>query len=68
MPSLSAAGFNVTAAVSAAEALKLRESGVSFDAILSDIEMPDMTGLEFARGASLWRLGSSANDRADRAG
>jgi two-component system chemotaxis sensor kinase CheA len=49
VPSLSAGGFNVTAAASAAEALKLREAGVSFDAILSDIEMPDMTGLEFAR-------------------
>ena len=34
---------------SAAEALKLREAGVMFDAIVSDIEMPDMDGLEFAR-------------------
>ena len=49
VPSLSASGFRVTAAASAAEALKLRESGVMFDAILSDIEMPDMNGLEFAR-------------------
>jgi two-component system chemotaxis sensor kinase CheA len=49
VPSLSAAGFRVTAAASAAEALKLRDSGVAFDAILSDIEMPDMSGLEFAR-------------------
>jgi two-component system, chemotaxis family, sensor kinase CheA len=49
VPSLSAAGFSVTAAASAAEALKLREAGVVFDAILSDIEMPDMSGLEFAR-------------------
>jgi two-component system chemotaxis sensor kinase CheA len=49
VPSLSAAGYRVTAAASAAEALKLRDAGVAFDAILSDIEMPDMNGLEFAR-------------------
>jgi len=49
VPSLGAAGYRVTAAASAAEALKLREAGVVFDAILSDIEMPDMSGLEFAR-------------------
>jgi two-component system, chemotaxis family, sensor kinase CheA len=49
VPSLGAAGYRVTAAASAAEALKLRDAGVVFDAILSDIEMPDMNGLEFAR-------------------
>jgi two-component system, chemotaxis family, sensor kinase CheA len=49
VPSLSAAGFKVTAAASAAEALRLRESGRMFDAIVSDIEMPDMDGLAFAR-------------------
>jgi two-component system, chemotaxis family, sensor kinase CheA len=49
VPSLGAAGYRATAAASAAEALKLREAGVMFDAILSDIEMPDMSGLEFAR-------------------
>jgi len=49
VPSLGAAGYRATAAVSAAEALKLRDAGVMFDAILSDIEMPDMNGLEFAR-------------------
>ncbi|HVC60615.1 MAG TPA: chemotaxis protein CheW [Acetobacteraceae bacterium] len=49
VPSLGAAGYRVTAAASAAEALKLREAGAMFDAILSDIEMPDMNGLEFAR-------------------
>jgi two-component system chemotaxis sensor kinase CheA len=57
VPSLGAAGYRVTAAASAAEALKLRESGVMFDAILSDIEMPDMSGLEFARAvraSGLW--------------
>jgi two-component system, chemotaxis family, sensor kinase CheA len=49
VPSLGAAGYHVTAAASAGEALKLRDAGVVFDAILSDIEMPDMSGLEFAR-------------------
>jgi len=49
VPSLTAAGFKVSAAASAAEALRLRESGQMFDAIVSDIEMPDMDGLEFAR-------------------
>jgi len=49
VPSLTAAGFKVTAAASAAEALRLRESGRMFDAIVSDIEMPDMDGLAFAR-------------------
>jgi two-component system, chemotaxis family, sensor kinase CheA len=49
VPSLTAAGFKVTAAASAAEALRLREAGRMFDAIVSDIEMPDMDGLAFAR-------------------
>jgi len=49
VPSLTSAGFRVTAAASAAEALRLRETGRVFDAIVSDIEMPDMDGLAFAR-------------------
>ncbi len=49
MPTLGAAGYRVTAAPSAAEALHLREAGVMFDVIVSDIEMPDMDGLDFAR-------------------
>jgi two-component system chemotaxis sensor kinase CheA len=49
VPSLTAAGFKVSAAASAAEALRLREAGQMFDAIVSDIEMPDMDGLAFAR-------------------
>jgi two-component system, chemotaxis family, sensor kinase CheA len=49
VPSLIAAGFKVSATASAAEALRLRESGRMFDAIVSDIEMPDMDGLAFAR-------------------
>lgn len=49
IPTLHAAGFAITAVASAAEALRLRDSGAMFDAILSDIEMPDMDGLAFAR-------------------
>jgi two-component system chemotaxis sensor kinase CheA len=49
MPTLGAAGYRVTAASSAAEALRLREAGAMFDVIVSDIEMPDMDGLDFAR-------------------
>jgi len=48
-PILSVAGFQVTAVNSAKMALNLREEGVMFDAIVSDIEMPDMNGFEFAR-------------------
>jgi two-component system, chemotaxis family, sensor kinase CheA len=49
MPILGAAGYRVTSAGSAAEALRLREAGAMFDVIVSDIEMPDMGGLDFAR-------------------
>ena len=49
VPSLTAAGFKVSAAASAADALRLREAGRMFSAIVSDIEMPDMDGLAFAR-------------------
>ncbi len=49
VPMLGAAGFRVTAVASATEALRLRDSGTRFDAIVSDIEMPEMDGLQFAR-------------------
>ena len=49
VPTLSAAGYTVVAAGGAAEALRLRDSGLQIDAIVSDIEMPDMDGLAFAR-------------------
>ncbi|WP_428533671.1 chemotaxis protein CheW [Rhodopila sp.] len=49
VPTLGAAGFRVTAVASAAEALRLRDAGSLFDAIVSDIEMPGMGGLQFAR-------------------
>ena len=47
-PILSVAGFKVTTVESAADALALRERGVSFDVIISDIEMPVMDGFQFA--------------------
>jgi two-component system chemotaxis sensor kinase CheA len=49
VPTLSAAGYDVTAAGSGAEALRLRDNGLAVDVILSDIEMPNMDGLAFAR-------------------
>jgi two-component system chemotaxis sensor kinase CheA len=49
VPTLAAAGYDVTAAASAAEALRLRDGGLTIDAIVSDIDMPDMDGFEFAR-------------------
>jgi two-component system chemotaxis sensor kinase CheA len=49
IPALSAAGYEVTTAVDATAALRLREAGESFSAILSDINMPGMDGLAFAR-------------------
>jgi two-component system, chemotaxis family, sensor kinase CheA len=55
---LSAAGYDVTEVPDAAGALKLRDGGAVFDAIVSDIEMPAMNGLEFVarlRGEGSWR-------------
>jgi two-component system chemotaxis sensor kinase CheA len=47
-PLLSVAGYDVTTAENADSALKLREAGVDFDVIVSDIEMPGMDGFAFA--------------------
>lgn len=47
-PLLTVAGYTVTAAENAAQALKLREEGEEFDVIVSDIEMPGMSGFDFA--------------------
>jgi two-component system chemotaxis sensor kinase CheA len=49
VPTLSAAGYEVTAASGAAEALRLRDGGLMIDAIVSDIEMPEIDGLAFVR-------------------
>jgi two-component system chemotaxis sensor kinase CheA len=49
VPTLSAAGYETIAVGAPAEALSLRERGATFDAIVSDIEMPGMDGFAFAR-------------------
>ncbi len=48
-PLLQTAGYRVRAAESAKEALAMCEAGEDFDVIISDIEMPEMSGFEFAR-------------------
>lgn len=45
-PMLSVAGYAVTSVESAEEALDLYERGDNFDAIVSDIEMPGMSGFD----------------------
>lgn len=47
-PLLKVAGYDVTTTGSAAEALELCDQEHQFDIILSDIEMPEMSGIEFA--------------------
>ena len=57
-PLLSVAGWEVTTAETADEALLMREHGSEFDVIISDIEMPGMNGFEFAkdiRNGSRWK-------------
>lgn len=48
-PLLSVAGYDVVAMDSAKKALQLSERGEEFDVIISDIEMPEMDGFEFAQ-------------------
>ena len=48
-PVLQAAGYQVTAAASAHEALAMIKQGRAFDAVITDIEMPEMDGFEFAK-------------------
>ncbi|PCI99275.1 MAG: hybrid sensor histidine kinase/response regulator [Alphaproteobacteria bacterium] len=48
-PLLSMAGYDVTSLEAPSEALQMCEDGVLFDVIVSDIEMPDMDGFEFAQ-------------------
>jgi two-component system chemotaxis sensor kinase CheA len=47
-PVLKAAGYKVRVATSAQEGLAALRSGHAFDVVLTDIEMPDMNGYEFA--------------------
>jgi len=57
-PILSAAGYEVTLSEDAVAAIDLHDKGKMFDVILSDIEMPEMTGYEFVekmRSDSAWK-------------
>ena len=59
VPLLSVSGYEVTAVESVDRALNLREQGVDFDVIISDIEMPGMNGFEFAaavRADGRWQV------------
>lgn len=47
-PVLKAAGYRVTVAQSGQEGLTALRSGHRFDVVLTDIEMPEMNGFEFA--------------------
>jgi two-component system chemotaxis sensor kinase CheA len=47
-PILSVAGYEVTTADTGTQALAMCEAGREFDIVVSDIEMPGMSGFEFA--------------------
>jgi two-component system, chemotaxis family, sensor kinase CheA len=56
-PILNIAGYDVTILDSARKAVQLCQNGMKFDLIISDIEMPEMDGLEFVkyiRDGSAW--------------
>ena len=54
-PLLSVAGYDVTSVEGADKALALCEAGRDFDIIVSDIEMPGMSGFEFAEAVKAGR-------------
>ncbi|MHA1563745.1 MAG: hybrid sensor histidine kinase/response regulator [Alphaproteobacteria bacterium] len=57
-PLLQVAGYDVTTADSATQALGMCEAGAKFDLIISDIEMPGMSGFEFTekiRAEGAWK-------------
>ncbi|HEX2115794.1 MAG TPA: chemotaxis protein CheW [Alphaproteobacteria bacterium] len=54
-PLLSVAGYDVTSVEGADKALALCEAGKDFDVIVSDIEMPGMSGFEFAEAVKSGR-------------
>jgi two-component system chemotaxis sensor kinase CheA len=47
-PVLKAAGYDVVTAAAGSEALDILKAGDRFDVVVSDIEMPEMNGFEFA--------------------
>ena len=49
VPALLAAGYDITGAANGREALRLREAGEHFDAIITDIDMPQMNGFQLLR-------------------
>jgi two-component system chemotaxis sensor kinase CheA len=49
VPVLRAASYSVTAVDDACKALTMRDGGACFDAIISDLEMPGLDGIGFAR-------------------
>lgn len=51
-PVLKAGGFKVTAVESGPAALALMDKGVHFDVIVTDIEMPEMDGFQFAEAVA----------------
>ncbi|MDH7799560.1 MULTISPECIES: chemotaxis protein CheW [unclassified Beijerinckia] len=48
-PVISAAGYDVTAVGTGTEAIRLVERGIDFDAVITDIDMPDMNGYKLAQ-------------------
>jgi two-component system chemotaxis sensor kinase CheA len=48
-PILAAAGYAVTAVESASEALSKIAAGERFDVVVTDLDMPDMSGFELAQ-------------------
>jgi two-component system chemotaxis sensor kinase CheA len=57
-PVLKSAGYKPLVCSSAAEALKFLEAGEHVDVVISDIEMPEMNGYEFAEkltGSGRWK-------------
>jgi two-component system, chemotaxis family, sensor kinase CheA len=48
VPLIKAAGYQVVAAASAADALAVVKSGIRIDIVVTDIEMPDMDGFQLA--------------------
>ena len=56
-PMLSVVGYNVSTVANAREALDMFEQGEKFDVVISDIEMPEMSGFELAE-----TIRKSAND------